>query len=116
MILNPSIFSSVKIFGPAFMRQQLEAALIWATPGQRGFTDTIRHPMNPVSQVYSTGSSAPMASQATQMSGANSMPTPLPLPTSSQRSAAPGYSSKAAQAAVRAQQEAARAQQEARQR
>lgn len=37
--------STIKIYGPAYQRPQLERELIWATPGQRGFTDAFRQAM-----------------------------------------------------------------------
>jgi SWI/SNF-related matrix-associated actin-dependent regulator of chromatin subfamily A3 len=40
------------------MRPQLEAALVWATPGQRGFTDNLRNQM-----AYSTTFDTPNFSQ-----------------------------------------------------
>src|ERR1700761_4357528 len=46
--LNAHMLRSIRIFGAAFMRPQLEPLLKWATPGQRGFTDAMRQAANPM--------------------------------------------------------------------
>lgn len=78
-----SFLRTLRIFGPSDKRRELEPQLIWATPGQRGF------------------SSGRSSRTATGRPNSLALPSPMPIPSQSQLA-----SSKAATGAARKQQEA----------
>ncbi|KAF9565547.1 hypothetical protein CPC08DRAFT_815314 [Agrocybe pediades] len=89
---------TLKIYGPSDKRDQLEPALVWATPGQRGFP---KRPPTATSSAAAAASSIPPV-----------VPSRAPVPPSSSQRQAFSAQNAAQQEALRKQQEAIRKQQE----
>ncbi|KAI0743822.1 SNF2 family N-terminal domain-containing protein [Daedaleopsis nitida] len=88
---------SLKIYGPSDKREILEPKLVWATPGQRGFSRVPPGGVRPI-----PGAPTPRAA-----------PPPMPAPSSYSQRSAPGPSQQRTAANAAAQQESLRKQQEA---
>ncbi|KAF8967874.1 SNF2 family N-terminal domain-containing protein [Flammula alnicola] len=84
---------TLKFYGPSDKRSELEPSLIWATPGQRGFTTT---------NASSRGSSSALASGRT----GSMAPIPMPTPSSSSQRPANAAQTAAQREAIHKQQEA----------